>query len=98
MMKKNIIEKLGIKGLKHTLVSEGFFNSRVYTSFVSFEVRELEQQRNEMLEISIDTILTEMEMCPNIPEEMILAAYSNFVTVIEKATGKSWKEIKELII
>ena len=85
----NIIEKLGIEEI------EQYQENGMYYC-LAHEVRELEQQNRDMLEVLIDKILTEIEICPNIPEEMILDAYSNFVTVIEKTTGLKWQKIKEL--
>ena len=87
----NIIEKLGIEPLYSYM--DSYVASRVC---YEVQVRELEQQNRDMLEVLIDKILTEIEICPNIPEEMILDAYSNFVTVIEKTTGLKWQKIKEL--
>ena len=79
----NIIEKLGIRSVSaHPVHKDG------YTFFSFQEVRELEQQRNEMLEALIEVrendYLTE-------------GAKWFYEGIIKRATGKTWEEIKELL-
>ena len=48
---------------------------------------------NEMLEALIDEVLFQENICLEVIDE----AYQNMIVVIQKATGKSWSEIKELL-
>ena len=74
----NIIEKLGITPLP-------CYGTGKKWIFDLWEVKALEEQRNEMLEALIKvTILSNTK-------------HDYVVTAIEKATGKTWTEIKELI-
>ena len=86
MSDKGIIEKLGITPIEG--IPSGPFGIPV---FDMDEVREVEQQRNEMLEALIDSVIESKE-----------ASYSDipwryFIQIIEKDTGKTWEEIKSLI-
>ena len=96
----DLIEKLGIKPINQfeCIGTNGIRRNAVCNAS---EVRELEQQRNEMLEALIKSVESEIEyeasgdagswnVFENEPTKTSIA-------VIQKATGKSWKEIKELI-
>ena len=52
----------------------------------------------DMLEALITICFCIEQEDPNYPEPITYAPYLNMIDVIEKATGKSWDEIKELII
>ena len=79
----SIIEKLGITPLeiKYSSILDQHM-------FFENEVRELETQRDEMLEALIAAIV--MNERNGNPIESIYG-------IVEKSTGKSWKKIKELL-
>ena len=81
----NIIEKLGISPIKRKYY---FFSTNRH--FDIDEVRKLEQQRNEMLEALIERSLSE--------DKKYGIRNWSLVEAIEKATGKTWQQIKELAI
>ena len=83
----NIIEKLGIKPIQ-TLGSVIGMLGRMALVNLS-EVRELEQQRNEMLEALIRITTGDKR------NHDLEVRYAKLV--IEKAIGKSWEEIKLLM-
>ena len=90
----NIIEKLGIKPIPCRDFGSGDF------VFPKNKVRELEQQRDEMLKNQIENLIC----LENIYENTNLGIYGmvirsridNTKHAIEKATGKPWSKIKEL--
>jgi len=84
--KRGIIEKLRIKPLKAYYGEQ----SRPYCN--EKEVRELEQQRNELLEALIyRTLETEKHQLKYSKE------WNRNIEIIEKVTGKTWEEIQEPI-
>ena len=85
----NIIEKLGIMPIERNSI--GPFRMLMCDSE---EVQEVEQQNRDMLKALIN-ILKLWEEGAYSPDWMIKD--TQITTVIEKATGKSWEEIKELI-
>ena len=97
----NIIEKLGIKPIGTMGAVMGGFGSMALIKLS--EVRELEQQRNEMLEA---LIMDEVGiiLLKAVTKEKTRTYYniddafinSKRLEIIERATGKSWEEIKEL--
>ena len=92
---KTIIEKLGIKPIESFCIGIGDGTN----NFVCLtpEVRELEQQRNEMLEALIKMTLSveSSKLCKR-PE---YAKVGDGYNIIEKADPqhRSWEEIRELI-
>lgn len=86
----NIIEKLGITPIKaHCSHHDGdsFFNYQ--------EVRELEKQMNEMLKALIHRVQTDYIYVQH--GEIDFRDIESDVKIIEKATGKSWGDIKETL-
>ena len=93
---KDIIEKLGIKSLGSFTV-DGVDKSIKDQLFCFADlVREIEQQRDEMLEALIDfaETLSTTFVCPSF---RYTAWGKRLLPVIEKATGKTWEEIKEIL-
>ena len=86
----NIIDKLGIEELDSTLVSAGFFNSRVFTAFKNQEVREIEQQRNELIELLDDIIRKQYD------QSCSLAELNRSIRNARIAIMKMFPKIKEL--
>ena len=90
-----IIEKLGIEPIKRYCPGDG----KNHPIFMCGEkkVREVEQQRNEMLEALINA--------RKYTEALLKDKYNSKRSVklpptdraIEKITGKSWQQIKEII-
>ena len=91
------IEKLGIKPIPKGYNAK-YIDDPVITVFRK-DIEELEQQRNEMLEALIkaarfyEDILTEGEGLRPYQEK----EFSNIRMVIEKITGKTWPNIKDLL-
>ena len=83
------IETLGIKPLIAHMIPSTQYG--MISSFELEDVRKLEQQRNDLLEALIEMVI---DVGHDIPEALIL--HTEEVSIIEKATGKSWEEIKEL--
>ena len=93
----NIIEKLGIKPIE--ILSEGWKNVVVTIK----ALKELEQQRNELLEASIEQTKDSINMYINHygaskTTKEIETMHTDIITIIEKAGHpKKWQEIKELL-
>ncbi len=93
----NIIEKLGIKPIE--ILSEGWKNVVVTIK----ALKELEQQRNEMLEALIEQTKDSINMYINHygaskTTKEIETMHTDVITIIEKAGHpKKWQEIKELL-
>lgn len=98
----NIIERLCIEPIKSIPCS-------LYkvTPFNLNEVREVEQQRNELLEALIDLTNSKYHddyyacrvngWSEKESKEKALLYIKEYTDIIEKATGKTWEEIKELL-
>jgi len=87
-----MVEKLGIAPLK---VEKTDFVNEIYpTAYVDpTAAEEIERQRNEMLEVLIDCAGV---MFSN--NTVLKSAIQKIAIVkIEKATGRTWAEVKELI-
>lgn len=82
-----MIEKLGITPLEPNESARTPKYTCLYKTFSTEQVREVEQQRDEMLEALI-VICSE-----NINYE---TRHALGRIAVEKATGKSWEEIKEI--
>ena len=79
-----VIEKLGIKRiLAHSTHRDG------YTFFDYCEVRDLQIQRDKLLEALIKSEIMD--------EKLHGGNDFDNQKIIEKATGKTWQEIKELL-
>ena len=92
----NIIEKLGIKP---TMV---YFAGQLNPGTpicLDKDVRELEQQRNELLGALIDVTFEQSKILESINVTLmddIVAKHIHRIEIIEKATGKSWEEVKKI--
>ncbi len=80
----NMIEKLGI-----TPIDLDDYENVDHA--IGKPIRELEQQRNEMLEALIEVIKTDLDY------NGYSYMFPELIPIVEKATGKTWEEIKELI-
>ena len=85
------IEKLGIKGIERDLATN-IKPSKMWQYIVvdNKDLEELEQQRNDILEALIELIID--RVFSNYP-----FVEKNVIGIIEKATGKSWEDIIQLI-
>lgn len=97
-----IIEKLGITQIERRYVGD-YDVSEGYIAVCRDEsVEELERQRDEMLEALIDIVSKFQRIVPTKTkyvqeyQDEFLANYDIQIKAIEKATGKTWEEIKEL--
>lgn len=87
----DIIKKLGIERPDYI---DGCF-IRGDGNWIEYEeYLKLEQQRNEMLEALIDDIQS-YEFSPG--DMFPFSNYKRNKSIFQKATGKTWEEIKELI-
>ena len=89
-----MIEKLGITPL------ERYYNPLLEQDiWSSFEIRDLESKRNEMLEALIGDIGLYDAVIETMPlkNEALKMLRQERISIIEKATGKTWEEIKEII-
>jgi hypothetical protein len=85
----NIIKKLGIKRIQSV---HGKSHGGEYSFCFETNVRELERQRDKMLEALIDI----MKIMEPARRDFTGAWVYKWMPTIEKATGKTWNEIKEL--
>ncbi len=92
-----MIEKLGIT----SIIKESKSPEEGIKLSMSFkDVRGLEQQRDEVLEALIDMEKDSCEFCDDTGYQKELCGKCKHAvnkSIIEKATGKTWPEIKELI-
>ncbi len=79
----NIIEKLGITPIR----IQGEYGAAT-GNVNKIKIRELEQQRNEMLDALIKAVKEPVKFSWHTDD---------VIKIIEKATGKTWKKIKELL-
>ena len=85
----SIIEKLGIAPFKtYFYIADGDYCDPQ-------EVRELEQQRNEMLEALIIHASMEVSKGGIFPVLAVMVEATR--ELIEKTTGKKWEEIKQIV-
>ena len=86
----DIIEKLGITPIGRK------YNKKIWdTVFSQEEVREIEQQRNELLEALIKIHDAQFNHSKSLAELNSTIRFTR--NLIEKATDMKWQEIKELI-
>ena len=89
----NIIEKLGIESLTE-------FYGENYAYYNGNKVKELEHQRNELLEVLIEVTYDQSIILEAINVTLmddIVAKHIQRIDLIEEATGKPWLKIKELM-
>ena len=96
MKNKSILEKLGITPIFKRLLfvnCDGCGAEHEYLFFKEGEVREIERQRNQMLEALINSVKWfDFQNDGNFHNQDI----EDQRGLIESATGKSWEEIKKL--
>lgn len=84
----DIIEKLGIKPVMFYS-----FDCKEWITTEHDRIREIERNHDEMLEALIDLVL-----CDSLFDfQELINKRDKYQAVVEKATGKSWQEIKELL-
>lgn len=98
MINKSISEKLGIRQIGRYKAESIHYGDSIHMITqqvcLSKDVRELEKQRNEMLEALIDI----RKFMDRLPDDWYSEYRAlNLERVIEGSTEKSWKQIKEMI-
>ncbi len=99
----NIIEKLGIEPIDSHNFDQYFDEGEGWDYCHEGEVREVEQQRNELLEALIEQTKDSINMYINHygaskTTKEIETMHTDIITIIEKAGHpKKWQEIKELL-
>ena len=93
---KTIIEKLGIKKIqRHIYTQKTYLPVRGQEEIIyciDEDVKKLEQQRNEMLEMLLDTVMA-FELTHGNAQIPFLVE----IDTIKRITNKPWQQIKELI-
>ncbi len=98
----NMIEKLGIEPIELIPYCDDCVRCDTRYTYLTFEeddVRNLEGLRNEMLEALIELIDYQINMTQDLLDDCsceLCELAKEKISVIEKATGKTWEEIKEL--
>ena len=99
----DIIEKLGITPIEkdsiHDFNCPNCFYGMEATVYSSQKVKDIELQRNKMLEALIKILENEYSYVFDEDFDDPLPGSSEEIAIreIQKATGKPWKEIKELL-
>ena len=100
----NIIDKLEIKPIERYDINDMAFNNAIDMVCLESEAAELEQQRNEMLEEWIEEwqfiehfLACHADLLPPCIYDDFLIRQHVIEKIIEKATDKTWEEIKDLI-
>lgn len=92
----SIIDKLEIKPLRKTIVTDGVHAVGIEV-YNDGGVEELEQQIKGLVEFSIDILTGEYAGIESpLADERFKDDYNDIISLIEKIADKTWEEIQEL--